>query len=834
MLKNYLLIALRVLKNNTLFSGINILGLSIGLAASIIIYLWVYDELSYDRFHENADRIYRVERDMTLDGDRMVVPITSPPAGPQIVADYPEVEAFVRLASENVMVEDADRNRYNERIFYADSSFFDVFSFSLTEGSVDDCLKEPFTIAISSSYARKYFGEDPEPGSVLNVSYSGQISPYTVTAIFEDFPHNSHIQADIIGSFASLYTLKHEMMMKSWMASHHYTYILLKENTNAAMLETNLQEMVDKYFWPEFRNFLEVDNPREFLKLKLMPLEDIHLESNRVWEIESPGSKTSVLVFSLVSVLLLIIAGINFMNLSTARASKRALEVGIRKVSGATKAQLIRQFLGESILFSFLALVLAFIFIELTLPWFSLFTGKSISATLILKDWNLPVIISAWIATAFFAGVYPAFFLSAYKPVEVLKGKKGAKGSHFFRRALVVGQFAVSIGLIICAVSVFRQLQYINNKDLGYNRHGLIDILVENRYNFNSYQVIKDDLLSIPEVKNVTRSVVIPTDRSYTDNPYLMRDNPETFFPVINSADENYIPTFEIGLLAGSNFTNAMTSDYESVLYHMSPDSSDPDPSPDAEDTYSMYYIINDAARRMFGFETPSDAVGEFIGLLAGQDGETSDWGEIVGVVEDFHYQPLTEEIKPMVISSSLRGHNHITLRVDEADMAETNQLISEVWNDHFPGQVYASIFVSQKFDALHLTERRLQVILLIFTVLSVFIACLGLLGLSAFSVEQRIKEIGIRKAIGAEIHQIIILISSEFSRLVIISCLIAIPLAYFILREWLNNFPYRRDIEVWVFLAASLAGWITAMLTVFLQTYRAGRVNPVETLKYE
>ena len=811
MIRNYLLIALRVLKKNTLFSAINITGLSIGLAASIIIYLWVYDELSFDGFHENAERIYRVERDMQIEKERMHVPITSPPVGPKMLDNYPQVEAFVRISHDNIQVEDENREFHNERLFYADSSFFDVFSFRLVDGD-SDCLNEPFTIAISESYARKYFGGTPQPGSVLNISYRGSIQQFTfrVTAVFEDFPHNSHLQADLIASFTSLYSLRHEQMMTSWMASNLYTYILLAPGTDIELFEQTIQELVDDYFVPEFRDFIDFDDPREFLRLELMGLTDIHLHANRIWELESPGSRTSVLVFSLVSLLLLVIAGINFMNLSTARASRRAMEVGVRKVAGASKSQLVRQFLGESAIFSFLALVLAIIMIELALPWFSQFTGKSMSLTMIAAGWNPLIIAVAWLALALFAGAYPAFFLSSYNPSRVLKGQKGAEGSRFFRRALVVGQFAVSIGLIICSLSVYRQLQYINSRDLGYNRFGLINIPVENRSVFDSWDALRDGFLSLPEVKDVTRSMVIPTDNRYTDNPHVLRDDPETWFPIVNMADDRYLDVFEMRLLAGSGFTPSMVGDT------------------------AYYYIINDAARRMFGFSSPADALGHEIGLLSGREGQTSNWGQVTGVVKDFHFQPLTEVIKPMVISSSLIWHNNITLRVDQENMALANLLIGNVWNSHFPAQVYNSSFVSQNFDRLHLTERRLQVILLMFTFLSIFVACLGLLGLSAFSVEQRIKEIGIRKAMGANVLQVITLVTAEFARLVFLACLIGMPLAYFILREWLNNFPYRRDIEVWVFVAAAAIGLVTAIATVVLQTWRAGRVNPVETLKYE
>lgn len=810
MLRNYLLTAIRVLKKNSLFSLINILGLAIGLAASIIIYLWVYDELSYDEFHTNADRIYRLERDMELEGDRMMVSITSPPLGPQLLNDYPSVESFVRIAGDNIMVEDLNKTLNKESLFYVDNSFFSVFSFPIIEGDVVDCLKDPFTIAISESYARKYFGEMSCVGRSLNVNYNGQIRPYKITAIFKDFPHNSHLQTDLIGSFQSLYSIRHEMMMTSWMASNLYTYIVIAENTDISSFENELQNVVDKYFGPDIKQFLSIDNPRDFMLLALRPVTDIHLYADRVWEMETPGSKTSVLVFSLVAVLLLVIAGINFMNLSTARASRRALEVGVRKTSGATKAQLVRQFLSESALFSFLALILALFIVEFTLPAFSVFTDKDISLKLLAMGWNPLLTIAAWLILAFFAGAYPAFFLSKYKPIEVLKGNKSANGSHLFRKALVVGQFAISIGLIICSISVYRHLQYINNKDLGYNRFGLIDIRIDNRANYTSYSAFKDDLLAIPEVQSVSRSMTVPATRGFSDNPHMLRGNPDPFFPVINRADDQFIPTFQIPLRAGANFTPEMIGDT------------------------SVYYIINDAARKMFGFESEFDALGQEVGLLAGQNRETRNWGPIVGVAEDFHFQPLTEHIKPMVISSSQIGHNHISIRVDDNATGVAKEKIKEVWQKHYPNQIFASSFVSQNFDRLHLTERRLQVILLIFTGLAIFVACLGLLGLSAFTVEQRMKEIGIRKTMGARSVQIILLISKEFSRLVIVSCMIAMPLAYFIIREWLNIFPYRQGIELWVFIIAAVVGWSAALLTVFIQTYRASRQNPVDIIKYE
>ncbi|MFW5821510.1 MAG: ABC transporter permease, partial [Bacteroidota bacterium] len=795
MIRKLLTVAFRNLKKSTLFSFINILGLAIGLAASIIIYLWVYDELSSDRFHENAQRIYRVEREFTMEEEKMLVPITSPPTAPQMESDFPSVVSFTRLAYDDAFIEDESKNQFKERIFYADSSFFKIFSFPVVKGNPETCLTEPFTITMSESAASKYLGPEPELGRVINVNYGGEMRPYTLTAIFEDFPHNSHIKADIIGSFGSLKSLKHEMMMTSWMASFHYSYILIDENTDPEDLEENLQKMVDLYFGPEMRNMMKIQEPTDVMKLRLKPITDIHLDSNRTWELESPGSKNSVAIFSLVALLLLVIAGVNFMNLSTARASRRALEVGIRKISGASKPMLIRQFLGESLFYSLFSLIIAFLLIELSLPAFSEFTGKEMTSSLLLKGWNLPFIILVWIITAVISGIYPAFVLSSYKPIKVLKGKTGPGGGETFRRILVIGQFVISVGLIICSVTAFRHLQYISNKDLGYNRYGLLDISIEDRSVYSSWDALSNDIKALPEVEGITRSSIVPTDRNYTDNPYLVRGNSTPFFPVVNSFDENYLPVLEIPLLAGENFRSGMINDS------------------------SVYYLINDAARKMFGFKDPHDALGKEIGVLSGPDNQSRNWGQIVGVTEDFHFQALTEEIRPMVMSSSLSSLNHITIRVDENAKEEAYQNISEIWQKYNPDKIFSGVYISQKFDHQHLTEKRLQVILLIFTVLSIFVACLGLFGLSVFSVEQRTKEIGIRKSMGAGINQIIGLISWDYLRLVLIAILISVPISFFIMKDWLNNFPYRRGLEIWVFIAAAAIAVIAAFLTVFIQT---------------
>ncbi len=798
----------RTLKKSPLFTFINIMGLSIGLAASLLIYIWVYDEVSYDKFHENSERIYRVERDMFIDGRQLQVPITSVPVAPGMMQDYPQVTDFTRIAVEEVMIEDQRMMQNTERIFYADTSIFSMFSFDVLMGDAENCLKEPYTIALSETAAEKYLGDTPSPGSVINININQQQHPFRVTAIYQDMPSNSHLQSDFIASFITLNSLRHETMMTSWMASFLYSYVLLEKGTDADKFEVGLQDLVDKYFAEEFSRVLNIDDPKEIMTIKIKPLTSIHLSGNRTWEIDNPGSKTSVMVFSFAALLLLVIAGINFMNLSTARATRRAREVGIRKVSGATKEQLVVQFLAEALLFSFTALLLALLIVETALPQFNALSGKEMSITVLLAGWNLPLILLAWMVTSLLSAVYPAFFLSAYQPVEVLKGQPGARGGQFFRKLLVTGQFIISVGLIISSITAYRQLQYISNKDLGYNREGLINIPIEDRRTFENYDAFRNELLAIPHIESITRSMIVPTTSNYTDNPFRIRDREEIFFAVINYADAQYIPTFEIDLLAGENFQNKMVRD-----------------SLD-------YFIINEAASGMFGFANPDDAIGKQIGRLEDMEGNVYNWGSIVGVCNDFHFQSLTENIQPMIIFATNEGHNHISLKVNKEYADQTNEQIKQVWHQFYPDKLYGGFFISENFDLQHMTEHRLQTILLIFTVLSVFVACLGLWGLSAFSVEKRIKEIGIRKTLGAQSFQIIHLIASEFSKLIIIAGLISLPFAWMVMNDWLNNFPYRRGLELWVFALGILLAWIIAMITIWINAWKSTRINPVDTLQ--
>jgi putative ABC transport system permease protein len=800
----------RTLTKNPLFTFINLMGLSIGLAASILVYLWVEDEVSFDRFHENHDRIFRIERDMFIEAQYSKIPITAPPLAPQMARDYPQVEAYVRLAYDDVLAEDVNTALNKERLFYADTAFFSVFSFRVLQGDPATCLSQPTSIALSQKAAAKYLNEGEGIGSIIRITLNQRQWLFTVTAIFEDFPANSHFRADLIASFISLYSIKPEMQMQSWMASFHYSYIMLKEGADYRQLQLQIQEMVDKYHGEDIRTLLNAQNPREILQLRLAPLTSIHLDSNRTWELEPPGSRASVSVFSLVAVLLLVIAGINFMNLSTARASKRAREVGIRKVAGASRSQLVIQFLTESLLFSFVALLIALVFVELVLPWFSGFTDKEFSLADLLRARNIVLLIVAWFLTSLLAGIYPAFFLSSYQPAEVLKGKPGRHGGQNFRKILVVGQFVVSTALIICAITAYRHLQFINHKNLGYDRADLLEIPMEDRSMFSSYSAFKNEILEMPGIINMTRSMVIPTGHFFSDQPFVAGDNTELHFPVINFADENYIPTLGLNLVAGSNFTGDMIKD-------------------------SMaYYLINESALQMFGFQSAHDALGTSLGIAGDREGNVWNRGPIVGVVQDFHYQALTEKIRPMVICGRNTWHNHIIIRTEKGKTDQAQKHIEEVLKRFFPQMTFTINNVDSNFHHQHQTEHRLQILLLMFTILSVFIASLGLLGLSAFSAEQRLKEIGIRKTLGASVFQIIALISASFSKLVLIAGAIALPLAWYVMNDWLNNFPYRRGLEVWIFATAIVAAWIISMITVLFNAWHAAGTNPVKTLKYE
>lgn len=809
-LSNYSKTFFRTLKKNPLFSTINILGFSIGLAASLAIFLWVQDELSYDQFHQNKDRIFRVERDIMLDSVALQVPITPPPMGAAINQEFEESESFVRVLSDEITFQDFEKKQFRSSIFFTDSNFFNFFSYKLLKGNPDTCLTSSRKIVLSETLAERYFGNKPRIGAKIPLIIGGQPTDFLVCGIMENMPYNSHLRTDAILSISNIFEDSGQGTLSdtNWMSNFLYTYVLLDDANSAERIEAKMGKLVDENIMP-LAEKMEMVSTIQRLDLKLRPITQIHLEGNPIWEQKQPGNRNTVMIFSLVSILLLVIASINFINLSTARASKRAKEVSIRKISGATNGQLVKQFMTETFIFSFVALIVALLILEITLPLFNAFIGKSLHIFDLLSGWNLIFLLLIWIITTLISGFYPAFFLASYKPAMVVRGKTSPKGGKLFRTIMVAGQFTISTGLIISAFIAYNQMNYIYTKDLGYDRSGLINIPVEDQFIFEGYDDFSSELVKNPSIASVSRSMQVPTEDLFGDFPVRI-DTGRILFPVINYIDTSFINTFRIKIIAGRNFTEEMYQDSAPGI------------------------IINEAALELFNFTSPDSAIGIKLKMLNGIEDWTYTEGIIEGVTENFNYQPLSQVVRPKIMILSKNTFTNITIRAQPAQLNLALQDVKKVWKNHYPDYEFQSFFIAHKFFQQHAAEKRLQMVILIFTLLSVFVACLGLFGLSSFSVERRTKEVGIRKTLGAGSFRIITLISGEFSKLVLIAGAIAIPASWYIMSRWLDSFPYHYNIEYWIFLVSVLLAWIVSMSTVLVNANQAAKMDPVETLKYE
>lgn len=807
MIKNYVVTAIRNLIRNKGFSFINILGLAIGMAASILISLWVYDELSYDGFHEKSDRIFRVERDIFFDGERYLVPVTGAIYGATIKNDFPEYEEVVRLYNNELSVEDQKNVDHQERVFFGDDSFFNVFSFDLLRGDPQLVLKEPFSVVLTARGAERYFGTEDPINKQLMIEWEGEKKSYLVTGIMEDVPQNSHFHFDVLVSFNTLETFMPENL-KSWMNNYLYTYVLLKDGINVAQAEKKLEVLVSDFILPAFSQFLQADDAEASMKLYLRSVEDIHL-CDLMWGIEPSGSQTSVYIFSIVAILILVIACFNFMNLSTAMAGKRSLEVGVRKTMGAGKRQLVSQFLGESLLISILAFIIALVVIEFILPSYNVFANKSLSLLSLGNAQNLLLLASIIVVTGVFAGLYPAFYLSSFKPIAVLKGRSsGHSGTFNFRQVLVVLQFAISIMLIIGTMTAYLQLQYFQNKPLGFDKENRLIIPAESSYVREHYQAFRSDLLQLPIVEKIGSSTRIPTNPTYSDTGFGTELLPgETFLSKYYTVDYDYFDCYDISFVAGRNFSKEFTSDIDGARY-----------------------IINEAAMHKMGIKDPNEVIGKQIDYLGAENND----GRIIGVVKDYHYQGLDKQIEPMVHFLNIDRPSYITVKYTEGSDKEIAALAEQKWKEHFPGVVFTSNFMEERYDNLYVNETRMQSTLIAFTVLALFVACLGLFGLATFIAQQKTREIGIRKAHGASVGSIVSLLNRVFVKWVLIATVVACPVAYYFLDEWLANFYYRINIPLWVFVISGFIGIAIAIITVSYQSYMAARLNPVNALRYE
>ncbi len=793
MLKNYFKIAFRNLWRHKTFSFINIIGLTVGLTACFLIFLFVSFEMSYDSFHSKSDRIYRLVTDLKTPSENMHIPITSWAFAPKIKSELPEVESFTRISQESLLIKKDNLKFQEDNILFADSSLFKVFDFKLIQGNPETVLKDPFNIVLSETAAKKYFGtEDPMGKTVL---ISGDNLPATVTGIMRDIPGNSQIRTDLFVSMSTFTQNLNKGVDDEWGNFGAMTYLLLKPGSSASALEKKFPEFLTNWIGKD------MDASQMHYTFFLEPLRDVYLYSTRNGA--TSGNIKNVYIFSLIAIFILLIACFNFVNLTTARASERAKEVGVRKVAGATKNQLAGQFIGESVLLCLIACLLSIVLSTLFLPVFNQLSGKEISAGIVTNGENIGVLLLLSIAIGLVAGSYPALVLSSFKPVVVLKGKftTGIKGV-LLRKGLVVAQFTISIALIIGTIIMYSQMQFMRNRDLGFNKEQMMVVTISGDPARGAF---KQSLASIPDVKSVSLSSSAPSLGNNSAYSEVENKNGDLQVGTLElyDVDVDFIPQYKMKLISGRNFSKDFSSDT------------------------SQSMIVNEATVKMFGYSSPDQIIGK----------RFKQWGregKIIGVVRNFHNNSLQESIEPLSMRMESRSQDLVNINIASANIPKTIAAIESKWKEMIPGRPFNFIFLDEAFNKQYVNEDRFGKLFFNFSILAILISCLGLLGLASYSTLQRTKEIGVRKVLGASVSNITVLLSKDFIKLVLIALVIASPIAYWGMHTWLQSFAYRINIHWWVFLVAGLMALFIALFTVSFQAIKAAIANPVESLRTE
>ena len=794
--------ALRNLSKNKVFSVINISGFAIGLTCFILITVFVIDELSYDKYPAQAENIYRVNLSVAGNGDVAVYPLVDVAVGEGIKNAFPEVKASTRIFSVSDFVKYDDKQFKEEHLAFADSNFLQLFSIPLVEGNTTNALVQPNSIVVSRSFAKKYFGNGEAVGQSITVGTRNAI--YKVTGVVDKVPANSHFHFD---AFLSMSTFPNTN--KTWSNLGYYTYLLLNKNTDPKKLEAKFPQLVAKYVVPEIQHDMgvslaEAQKSVNTFRFSLAPLTDIHLRSNTKFELEPNGDIQYVYIFSILALFILLLACVNFTNLSTARAIKRAREVGIRKVMGSVKKQLIVQFLSESVLFTFFSMLLSYVLIFLLLPYFNQLANKNISFDFFLNyKLILAVLLVSFIA-GILAGIYPAFFLSSFNTIRVLKGAS-MQGSQKkpLRSSLIVFQFFVSTALIIATVIIYQQLHYMQNKKLGYDKDQVL-FLPDARLLGKDQTAFKQQLLQDNRVVSASISRSIPGGQIMDGTeiyPKNENSNGTEIHASISHVDYDYLHTLGIQILKGRNFSKDFPTDSSGI-------------------------VINEAAVQQLGW-TNENAVGKTI-VRSGQEEF-----KVVGVVADFNYASLKQKVAPLMMMLG-RNFGGLIIKINTRDVKGFLADLKKQWNSFNPAGPLEYNFLDEKFAALYASEQRTKQIFSAFAVLAIIIASLGLFGLSAFVIEQRAREIGIRKVLGASVQQVLLLVSKEFLLLVGIAFIISVPVTWWAMHEWLKDFAYRINIGTGVFVAAGLAAILIAFFTISFQAIKAAITNPVKSLRTE
>jgi putative ABC transport system permease protein len=795
MFSNYFKTALRNLLRNKGFTFLNVFGLSLGLATCLLIVLYVADEMSYDRYNVNAGRIYRVNTDLKVNGKVSYFASSTPPVAATLVAHYPEVEKAVRIYRANShRFRKGNEELSEENTLICDPVIFSVFTLPMTEGDPVTALQAPHTVVLTESTANRYFNTTHVIGKTM--VRAEDTSVYTITGVIRDLPAQSHFKGDIFLSMRGSPLDRNDNYYALFPIS---TYALLKPGADVVALENKLAVFMNT--WD--KGYSKMDTNTFFMRLNLTALTDIHLRSNRTDELGSNSDIRYVYIFSLVAIFVLLIATINFMNLSTARSAGRAREVGVRKVLGSLRRQLIAQFLSESLLVTLVATVLATLVALVALHWFNQLADKEIVVTGQMAGWLSLSLVGIVMVVGLLAGVWPAFFLSGFKPIEVLKGKlaKGFKGGGL-RSVLVVFQFAISLFLIAGTIVVYNQLHYIRSRDLGFDRSRVL--IIKNAGSLSNPGTLKKEVLQLPGVEAATLSAFLPTNQQRWHNFGTLQGSVSSLQTQLWKVDADYVTAMDMRVLRGRNFSPAMGTDSTAIIIN--------------ETAAKMYGIANDPLNKMISFP-----------YFGGNKRFHT-----IGVVKDFNFASLRDNITPLAMVMDQDKNDQLCVKVSGGNLPAMLRQLKGKWAELAPQQDFEYSFMDGDFDAIYRSEQRVGKLSILFAVLAIMIACLGLFGLAAYAAEQRTREISIRKVLGASIPSVFGLLTKDFLKLIGWAVVIASPVTWWLLQKWLEDFAYRIDMSGWFLVVAAVALVVIALVTVSWQALKAARVNPVESLKAE
>jgi len=800
---NHLKISFRKIINDKIFSVIKILSLAISIACSILIYLWVNDELGYDKFHPDHERIYRVLEDISSQSTSVTYGPICAPAGAAIKEKYPQVEYSARTyVRGNRLFKYNDKSFYEGRMIVSEPDLLKIFKIPFIKGNPDDALVRPNTLLITKSSAKKYFGNEDPIGKLINVD----ATDYEITGLIEDCRSNSILQYEFI---ASLETWKEINELYNWYNTIFFTYIKLKPNIDLEAFKTELDTLAFYYVG----DYLKENN--RSLNFHIEPLTDVHLNKAVRLDKDIHGSKIYVIIFTIIGIFILIIGSVNFMNLSTSKNINNLKEIAIRKIIGGTKKIIISQFLIESIILSFIALNIAMYCIELILPAFNNFVGKQLNIDYLGNWWIIPTLILLGIFVGVFSGTYPSIYLSIVKPIDIFRDKKKKNSFNtIFRKVLVVIQFTISIVLIIASFIISFQVNYMKNKELGFNKMNSVVLPIRGGISIEeNYEFVKNEFVSNSNIIDATiSSNSIGNDvgnfRAHLANAVDDKDQSMYYMFV----DDNFTKQFNIELIEGRNFDKNIITDISSW-----------------EIRENGSFILNEVAVKSFGWSSPKDAIGQEIVTGLGSRNI-----KVIGVVKDFHFMGLQHKIEPLILEFFPYQFSTINLTINEKDIESSLNFIENKWKELYPENPFYYYFLDDDFNKHYVEEVKAEKLILLFTFFGIFIACLGLYGLTLYSAEQRTKEIGIKKALGASVTRIVFNMSSGFMWLVLFSNVIAWPLVYIYMNKWLSNFSYRIDMPYWIFIVAGFITLIIAQLTISLHAIIAANKNPVEALKYE